>query len=132
MQFATEQGCALMHLYLTIHPKKSPAYAPAEEGYLSDEEESRLHHLAEFIRLSERRRYAESSADPDGVSDHTEWFLEGWQDFVEHFTEDVNGAIEFDDKTLPDTFAKFQNDIRRISSRPCTQWEIELAKSMKS
>lgn len=44
MQFATEQGCALMHLYLTIHPKKSPAYAPAEEGYLSDEEESRLHH----------------------------------------------------------------------------------------
>lgn len=40
MKFNTDLGYAFMHLYLTLHPKKSPAYDPTEEGYISDEEES--------------------------------------------------------------------------------------------
>lgn len=54
MKFDTKSGYVFMHLYLTLHPKKSPAYDPTEEGYISDEAESRLHHFAEFIRFNER------------------------------------------------------------------------------
>lgn len=54
MKFDTKSGYGFMHLYLTLHPKKSPAYDPTEEGYIFDEAESRLHHFAEFIRFNEK------------------------------------------------------------------------------
>ena len=134
MKFDTKSGYVFMHLYLTLHPKKSPAYDPTEEGYISDEAESRLHHFAEFIRFNERlaaegkairsELFTEKAAE-DGTFDG-----EGGQDFTSHFTENVNGEIEFDEAELQKTFAKFISDVRRICSRPHSQLEIELAKSL--
>ena len=134
MKFDTKSGYVFMHLYLTLHPKKSPAYDPTEEGYISDEAESRLHHFAEFIRFNERlaaegkairsKLFTEKAAE-DGTFDG-----EGWQDFTSHFTENVNGEIEFDEAELQKTFAKFISDVRRICSRPHSQLEIELANSL--
>jgi len=134
MKFDTKTGYVFMHLYLTLHPKKSPAYDPTEEGYISDEAESRLHHFAEFIRFHEK-------AAADGIAINAAFFAdvetgsvpmekEGWQDFQKHFTENVNGDIEFDEEELQKTFAKFIGDVRRICSRPHSQLEIEIAKSL--
>lgn len=134
MKFDTKSGYVFMHLYLTLHPKKSPAYDPTEEGYISDEEESRLHHFAEFIRFNEKAaadKMAVSAAFfADAETDAVFMENEGWQDFQRHFTENVNGDIEFDEEELQKTFAKFISDIRRICSRPHSQLEIEIAKSL--
>ena len=51
---------------------------------------------------------------------------------MDHFTESVNGEIEFDQKDLPETFEKFAKDVHRLCSRPTTQVEIELAKSLNN
>lgn len=135
MKFDTQAGYAFMHLYLSLHPKKSPAYAPTEEGYLADEEEARLHHFAEFIRFHEHvKQQKEQLRQETGARAKTAiaaLMEEGWQDFVHHFTENVNGEIEFAEKDLPATFEKFRNDMRRICSRPHSQLEMELAKALK-
>lgn len=134
MKFDTKSGYGFMHLYLTLHPKKSPAYDPTEEGYIFDEAESRLHHFAEFIRFNEKlaaegnairaELFAGKAAEAGMIAG------EGWQDFTSHFTKNVNGEIEFDKAELRKTFGKFISDVRRICSRPHSQLEIELAKSM--
>jgi hypothetical protein len=126
MKFDTQAGYAFMHLYLSLHPKKSPAYDPTEEGYISDVEESRLHHFAEFIRFNERVR-----AQQQSLRAETESQGAGWQDFTQHFMENVHGDIEFDDKELAAAFEKFKADVHRICSRPHTQLEIEIAKSLE-
>ena len=105
MKFDTDLGYAFMHLYLTLHPKKSPAYDPTEEGYISDEEESRIHHFAEFIRYSGQVTYGWDQLRQSGQSKEaveatiSRASEEGWQDFMNHFTESVNGEIEFDEKS---------------------------------
>ena len=63
MKFDTKSGYGFMHLYLTLHPKKSPAYDPTEEGYIFDEAESRLHHFAEFIRFNEKLAAVDMKTD---------------------------------------------------------------------
>ena len=135
MQFDTQAGYAFMHLYLSLHPKKSPAYDPTAEGYISDEEESRLHHFAEFIRFTERVRaqkaYLCQKSDVQTQKAIIVLTEEGWHDFKKYFTENVNGEMEFAEKDLPATFEKFRNDIRRICNRPHSQLEIELAKALK-
>ena len=138
MKFDTDLGYAFMHLYLTLQPKKSPAYDPTEEGYISDEEESRIHHFAEFIRYSGQVTYGWDQLRQSGQSKEaveatiSRASEEGWQDFMNHFTESVNGEIEFDEKELPGTFEKFAKDVHRLCSRPTTQIEIELAKSLNN
>ena len=129
MKFDTQAGYALMHLYLTLHPKKSPAYDPTEEGYISDEAESRLHHFAEFIRFNEHVILQKENPDKTALAALTE---EGWQDFISHFTENVNGDIEFAEKDLPAAFEKFRNDIQQICQRPHSQLERELAKALQA
>lgn len=135
MKFDTQAGYAFMHLYLSLHPKKSPAYAPTEEGYIADEEESRLHHFAEFIRFSEhvilQKKPLYPKSDVQENLSIPASLEEGWQDFINHFTENVNGEIEFAEEDLPATFEKFRNDMRRICSRPHSQFEMELAKVLK-
>lgn len=135
MKFDTQAGYAFMHLYLSLHPKKSPAYDPTEEGYISDEEESRLHHFAEFIRFNERvaaqKEQIRQKSGAQAEAAIADVNRDGWQDFVDHFTENVNGEIEFSKEDLPATFEKFRNDMRRICSRPHSQLEIELAKALK-
>lgn len=134
MTFETDLGYSFMHLYLTLHPKKSSAYDPTEEGYISNEEESRLHHFAEFIRYNARigesfeRLRVEDGATADEKINQLS--ARGWQDFMKNFKANVKGDIEFDDAALKETFAKFAKDVQRICSRPHSQLEIELAKSL--
>ena len=136
MTFETDLGYAFMHLYLTLHPKKSPAYDPTEEGYISDVKESQIHHFAEFIRYSGRVTYGwdqlrQSEQSGEAVeASISRASQEGWQDFMDHFTDNVNGDIEFDAKDLPGTFETFAKDVHRLCSRPTTQIEIVLAKSL--
>ena len=136
--FETEFGYACMHLYLVLHPKKSSAYDPTTEGYISDEEESRLHHFAEFIRYRQKledfwmgMRNAGKSRDEveEKIRSMAE---EGWEDFTHRFVDNVKGEILFDEKDLPRVFEEFRMDVRRICSRPHTQLEREIAKSMVS
>ena len=57
---------------------------------------------------------------------------EGWQDFTKRFVDNVKGEMLFDEKDLPRVFDEFRMDVRRICSRPHTQLEREIAKSMAS
>ena len=138
MMFETEFGYAFMHLYLVLHPKKSNAYDPTTEGYISDEEESRLHHFAEFVRYRQKledswagmRGEGKSRAEVEKViADMAE---EGWRDFAERFVDNVKGEMLFDEEDLPRIFEEFRMDVRRICGRPHTQLEREIAKSMAS
>lgn len=127
-----------MHLYLVLHPKKSSAYDPTTEGYISDEEESRLHHFAEFVRYRQKledcwagmREEGKSRAEVEEAI--TRMSEEGWQDFTRGFLDNVKGEMVFDEDDLPRVFQEFRLDVRRICSRPHTQLEREVAKSMAS
>ena len=136
MVFDTDFGCGCMHLYLALHPKKSTAYDPTEEGYISNVEESRLHHFAEFVRYRQRLDDYWKKLEQDGMSEEElnakvySMTEDGWKDFVEHFEMNVNGEIRFDKEELPQVFEKFRDDVRRICKRPLTQLEIEIAKSL--
>lgn len=127
MKFDTDLGYALMHLYLTLHPKKSPAYDPTEEGYISQVEEAVIHHFAEFLRFSDRVLLQKAQQNTVAAKHSQEV---GWQDFTNLFTNNVNGDIEFDANELSDVFNKFKMDVSRIINRPHTQLEIELAKTL--
>lgn len=138
MIFTTASGYAFMHLYLVLHPKKSNAYDPTTEGYISDEEESRLHHFAEFVRYRQKleelwagmREAGKSRAEVEEVI--ARMSEEGWQDFTRGFLDNVKGEMVFDEEDLPRVFREFRMDVRRICSRPHTQLEREIAKSMAS
>lgn len=138
MIFETDFGYAFMHLYLVLHPKKSSAYDPTTEGYISDEEESRLHHFAEFIRYRQKLEDSWTGMRDGGMSRAevekviADMVEEGWQDFTKRFVDNVKGEMLFDEKDLPRVFDEFRMDVRRICSRPHTQLEREIAKSMAS
>lgn len=138
MTFETLYGYAFMHLYLILHPKKSSAYDPTTEGYISDEEESRLHHFAEFVRCCQRlddtwtemRAAGKSGEEIQRAAAQME--TAGWQDFSDRFVDNVKGEIVFDTSDLPRVFEEFRKDVHRICSRPYTQLEREIAKSMEN
>ena len=136
MTFETDFGYGCMHLYLALHPKKSTAYDPTEEGYISDEEESRLHHFAEFVRYRQKLDDYWTGLEKSGMKkeelDAVVFSMteEGWKDFQKHFEGNVKGEIRFDSEDLPQVFAKFRDDVCRICKRPVTQLEMEIAKSL--